>query len=190
MTEAAGTPQVPAVQDNQKKYLHSHVFDELISSPEDLPGLVAYGFYKSRKRQWIIEFEQENGRAPTKDECLGYSFGFREQALLALRDEAEGTLFRFAEGVIDSRKPELVSEAFNQRVINELSSMKTSFAADISGLREQLKKVTGYRHHIVGHVIGFIVLLLLVFIFSVAIKYEPHLADFFNWQKHDAASSQ
>ncbi len=185
-----GAPQVPALAESQKKYTHSHVFDELISSPEDLPGLVAYGLYKSRKRQWISDFETANGKPPTKEECLGYSFGFRDQSLSALREEAEGALFRFAEDVIESRKPELMVESFNQRAINEIADLKTRWASDIAELRGQLRKVSGYRHHIVGHVFGFAVLVLLVFIFSVAIKYEPHLGNMFVSQPNGAANTR
>jgi hypothetical protein len=173
----AGAEHVPALVDGSKKYNHSHVFDDLISDDEDLPGFVAYGFYKLRKRQWIIDFQRDNGKPPTKDECLQYSFTYRGNSLSALRQEAEGALFRFAEDVIESRKAGLVAEAFNHRAITEIADLKTKWASDIADLSGQLRKVTGYRHHIVGHVFGFIVLVLLAFIFTVAIKYEPRLAD-------------
>jgi hypothetical protein len=174
-----GAPNVPAWVDGQKKYAHSHVFDDLIQNDEDLPGFLAYGVYKSRKRQWIVDFQKDNGVAPTKEQCLDFSFTYREDSLAALRRDAEGRLFRFAEEVIDSRRPELMTEAFNQRAISEVLELKAKLASDIAELKGQLSKVTGYRHHIVGHVFGFIVLLLLAFIFTVAIKYEPRLADMF-----------
>jgi hypothetical protein len=97
-----------------------------------------------------------------------------------LRQEAEGILFRFAEEIIESKKSGMVAEAFNQRAVNEISDLRTRLSSEFTGLREQFKKVSGYRHHIVGHVFGFIVLVLLVFIFTVAVKYEPHLANLFS----------
>ena len=136
----AGT-KVPALADISKKYNYSHVFDDLIEDAEDLPGLVAYGFYKLRKRQWIIDFEKEKGQSPDKDQCLEYSFTFRDNSLEALRDEAEGVLFRFAENVIESRKPELISEAFNHRAIAEIADLKTKWAADIADLTVRTPKI-------------------------------------------------
>jgi hypothetical protein len=59
-SSGAGTTQVPALVDAQKKYSYSRVFDDLILNDEDLPGFVAYGFYKLRKRQWILDFQKDN----------------------------------------------------------------------------------------------------------------------------------
>jgi hypothetical protein len=185
MNDGDGAPRAVALNtvalaDSQKRYIHSHVFNDLVQDDEDLAGFVAYGVYKSRKRQWILDFQKDNGVPPTREECLNFSFTYRDDSLAALRRDAEGNLFRFAEELIESRKPELIAEAFNQRAINEIADLRMKLASDIAELRGQLRKVTGYRHHIVGHVVGFIVLVLLVFIFTVAIRYEPHLATLFS----------
>jgi hypothetical protein len=84
----------------------------------------------------------------------------------------------------------LISEAFNQRALSEIADLKAKLATDVADLNQQLRKVTGYRHHIVGHVAGFIVILLLAFVFAVAIRYEPRVADILFSQPHGVANTQ
>jgi hypothetical protein len=35
------------------RYIHSEIFDRLVHGPNDIPGLVAYGIYQTRKRTYI-----------------------------------------------------------------------------------------------------------------------------------------
>jgi hypothetical protein len=60
-----------------------------------------------------------------------------------------------------------MEEAFNNRTVQELGT-----------LRGAIKKISGYRHHVVGHVIGFFVLVALFWIVLLAIKYEPSVREF------------
>jgi len=151
------------------RYIHSDIFDRLIKGPDDLSGLVAYGLYQQRKRQWMKAVKDERSCQPSEEELRAHAFGYRDDALTALRNEGESILFRFAEAVIDSRMVKISEEAFNART-----------TAELFALRGSIKRISGYKHHIVGHVVGFMVLVLLAFIFTVAITYEPHLASLFS----------
>ena len=43
----------------EDRYVHSNVFARLVRDQNDLTGLVAYGLYKIRKREWIDKHESE-----------------------------------------------------------------------------------------------------------------------------------
>lgn len=168
MSDGEDAKVVELVPSAPQRYIHSDIFDRLVTEPDDLPGLVAYGLYQQRKRQWMADHESKFGRQPSEEELRQYAFGYRDGAVEALKNDAQGILFRFSEEVIELQKPDLIAEAFNARTQEELGSLRTS-----------IKKISGYRHHIVGHVVGFLCLLALAFIFTVAIRYEPHLGSMF-----------
>ena len=94
LTNAASHQELVAPTENSDRYIHSDVWDRLVRAPDDLPGIVAYGVYQQRKRQWISDCVKKDGCMPAVPDVKGFSFSFRDNALLSLREEAEGTLFR------------------------------------------------------------------------------------------------
>jgi hypothetical protein len=143
--DGEGHHQPLAVVD--ERYIHSEIFARLVKGRNDLPGIIAYGIYQTRKRAWIEAYKTRHGALPTVDELKGFSFGFQDDALAALREEAEGDMFRFAETLMNERTSEMMKTAFDARVI-----------AEVESLRVQVRGVGRYRHHVVGHLIGFAVL--------------------------------
>lgn len=89
--------------DSIERYIHSDIFDRVVEDDDDLVGLVAYGLYQQRKRQWMDDLRKEHDRLPTDDELQAHAYGYRGRALRSLRNDAEGILFRFTESVIESR---------------------------------------------------------------------------------------
>jgi hypothetical protein len=86
---------------------HSDIFDRLAAGNEtDLIGLVAYGLYQRRKRYWIKDFREKHQRFPTATEREEYSFSYRDDAIDALRREAEGVMAAFADEAIQEQLPE------------------------------------------------------------------------------------
>ncbi|MCJ2025103.1 hypothetical protein [Methylobacterium sp. J-067] len=155
----------PAVND---RYIHSDVFERLVLESGDLAGLVAYGYYQQRKRQWIDACKAK-GAPPTEQQIKDFAFGFQEDQLKALKSEAEGTLFRFGESMIESRMADMQETVYNAKTTEELTKLKS-----------KIEHISGYKHHIVGHVVGFVVLLFLAFTFNYIITYEPHIAGYFS----------
>jgi hypothetical protein len=164
----AERPSLPVVAED--RYVHSEVFDRLVKGPNDLPGLIAYGIYQIRKRAWIDACKSKHGLIPSVEELKSFSFGFQADALASLRDEAEGSMFRFAENVMNKRTEEMMQTAFDSRVI-----------AEIEDLKKQIRHVGSYRHHIVGHLIGFAVLVFVAAFFGFALTHEPSLRDAVGW---------
>ena len=90
--------------------------------------------------------------------------------LESLRGEAEADMFRFAETVMGSKIEEMMGTALNARTINE-----------IAGLKAEMRRCASYRHHIVGHVIGFGVLVIIVAFIAFIRAHEPSLRDIIDW---------
>ncbi len=111
--EAPATEPEPPKHD---RYVHSDVFDKLIDDDDDLVGLVAYGLYQLRKREWVAAHLAKNGRSPSEDDVKAYSFHFQEGSLDALTHEAEGIMYRYGEEYVQGRLPELQQVAFNERL--------------------------------------------------------------------------
>jgi hypothetical protein len=158
---------------------HSDIFDRLSAGQEtDLIGLVAYGLYQRRKRCWIEDFRHSHGRFPTSEERDSYAFGYREDAIEALRREAEGAMATFAEEAIQQQLPELRTDALGAET-----------RAVLSGIDEKLTHLGTYSHHIVGHLVGFLVLVGIVALGSFIVRYEPSIEGAYQWffGKHQEA---
>jgi hypothetical protein len=151
-------------------YIHSDIFQKLVKSSNDIPGLVAYGIYQIRKREWIEKYENTHRHPPGRDEVKNYSFGWGDGALNSLRGEAEADMFRFTEKIMAKKIEEMKSTAFNVRAINEVDDLK-----------KLMRRCGSYRHHIVGHVIGFGVLVVIVAVLALVWAHEPSLREVINW---------
>lgn len=150
---------------------HSDIFDRLAAGDEtDLVGLVAYGLYQRRKRCWINDFKAKNGRYPTAAERDFYAFGYRDDAIVALRREAEGVMATFAEQAIEEQLPELRRDALTAEIQAVLSSVDN-----------RINHLNGYGHHIVGHLVGFLVLVGGFAVLALILHFEPTFAAIYHW---------
>jgi hypothetical protein len=145
---------------------HSDIFNRL-SGADDLIGIVAYGIYQRRKRFWIDDFQKDCGRYPTWRERRAYAFGYRQDAILSLREEAEGVMAAFAEDAIDNRIQEMQTDALQAKTYEVLNRV-----------HRRITEIGGYWHHIVGHLVAFFVLAGLVLVVTVTVQYEPSLDKF------------
>jgi hypothetical protein len=69
------------------------LFKKLVTSDDDLVGLVAYGLYKQNKYEWLGAFENSCGRRPSADESRAYVLGEGTPRRIATyRQLAEGLL--------------------------------------------------------------------------------------------------
>jgi hypothetical protein len=150
---------------------HSDIFDRLAAGNEtDLIGLVAYGLYQRRKRCWIKDFQEKTGRYPSAADREFYAFGYRDDAISALRQEAEGVMATFGEQTIEGQLPELRRDALNAET-----------QAVLSSIDNRINHLNGYGHHIVGHLVGFLVLVGGFAVLALILHFEPTLANIYHW---------
>jgi hypothetical protein len=144
--------------DVKKRYIHSDIYDRLVDDDDDLIGLVAYGLYQSEKRRWIKNFETKNGRTPSEDEVKAFCFIYDNEMLNKLMSESDDLIFRVTEERIKERIAEVAARAFNERAIKEISDLNTKFATETAKIAHLVGKLSGYKHHVIGHILGFLVL--------------------------------
>lgn len=168
MADSAGGQSVPPPPPATTRTIHSHIFKALVQEDRDLIGLVAYGLYQQRKRRWIANFEAEYTIAPPEEKVKDYCFSFQKKELEELRQQATDLIATVLDNLNEANQPQLISDAFNERSTEALQR-----------LTARIDKISGYSHHIVGHVVGFLVLVGLVWISSVILHYEPTVKNWF-----------
>ena len=163
---------ISAATDTSGNYSHCTIFDQLVQSSDDqddIVGLLAYGIYEQRKRKWASDFFDEKKRFPSLENLADYDFHYRDEDLISLRQAAEAHFFEYSEAVKDQAIEELKLIALEGRLESELAA---------------LNKRTGYEHHIVGHVIGFVVLVIIAIFVKFAIDYEPSIKEYIGLSSH------
>jgi hypothetical protein len=184
------TPAATLQIGGEDRYIHSAVWDNLVESDADIAGMIAYGLYQQRKREWISDCLEKNGALPCKDEVKNHSNGYKTSALKALRDQADGILFQFGEEYADSKLSELQRKAFNSRAIAEISSAKE----DLDKIYRKIVETSGYVHHMKTHIAGFFALAALIALVTVLVQYEKSPGEFLKmfsgYGEHEATTSQ
>src|ERR1700686_3307400 len=145
---------------------HSDIFERLSANDDadDLIGLIAYGIYQRRKRAWMKDFCDTHNRFPTNEERHAYAFSYRQDAIQALRSDAESIMAAFAQGAIEERTNEMQTDALAAETHEVLTK-----------INRRITEIGGYWHHIVGHLVGFGALAGLVFAVTLIVRYEPTL---------------
>lgn len=94
---------------------YNDVFERLVDDAdegdEQLVGLVAYGLYKVGKREWLVTFRRENGRAPTEAECRLHARTQTDTTLQGYKAHASKVVEAYASAVLDGATPSIVADA-------------------------------------------------------------------------------
>lgn len=91
---------------------HNTMYERLVDqSGNKVQGFIAYGLYKTAKREWVRKFEADHGRPPRAAEVAAYVSAFTPQTVDAFEAQARGVLAQFAGGIIADARPEIVEEA-------------------------------------------------------------------------------
>ena len=91
---------------------HNPIFTKLVVDGDDkLLGMVAYGIYKTSKREWIQSFTDEHDRQPTPAELTAYAGTWTPQLIQNATDAATSALAEFASGAIDEARPAILKDA-------------------------------------------------------------------------------
>jgi hypothetical protein len=96
---------------------HNPIFSRFVQanspdSVEKLEGLVAYGLYKSAKREWAEAIWEREKRKPTHDELAAYISAWTPALLQGKEHEARAVLAAYADAVVEAAKPGIREEAF------------------------------------------------------------------------------
>lgn len=96
---------------------HNALYEKLVDEAESkIQGYVAYGLYKSAKRQWITDFKtKNNGKSPTKAEVQRYVATYTPQIMSALNEQSAQILVAFAVDTIAAEEPRILKDALRGR---------------------------------------------------------------------------
>ena len=137
-------------------------------SLDDLTGIIAYGIYQQRKREWIQRCRERDGAPPSEQAVRDFSYGFQEITINSLRQEAEGILYKFGSSYAEDQMQEMTGTALNQGVLNEVAE----FRRETKSLRDFVGHRTGYTHHIYTHVVGFLAIAGVIGLVTVAANFD------------------
>lgn len=94
---------------------YNNVFERLTDTTgndaPDLQGLVAYGFYKSAKRSWVLGYKAENEKPPNRTALRAFDKTQVDQVLDAYRQQADAALYKYAASVVEEARPEIEKTA-------------------------------------------------------------------------------
>lgn len=104
---------------------HNDIFEKFVDPEADdgaltVAGMIAYGLYKKDKRQWIIRFCSEKGRAPTPEEMADYRLGWNDTRLDNSRNTAQAVLGEFSSYVLLQERPKIIKEALRGRTVESI----------------------------------------------------------------------
>ncbi|MBD5805347.1 hypothetical protein AZOA_48000 [Azoarcus sp. Aa7] len=109
---AEGLPQTPQ---------YSWIYKDLVEDEGDIIGAIAYSIYKSRKIEYIRQFEDEHGRSPNDDELAEFNRAAKLPGQLEdYRDKAERYIDEFLEAVLAERIRVAEQELLQSRFIKEI----------------------------------------------------------------------
>ena len=93
------------------------MYERLVDgSANPVQGYIAYGLYKSAKREWVRQFEAERGRPPKAPEIRGYVEAYTPQMRNVFDAQAAGVLAEFADGAVSGARPMIVEHALRGTV--------------------------------------------------------------------------
>ncbi|NJM98011.1 MAG: hypothetical protein HC800_13435 [Phormidesmis sp. RL_2_1] len=78
-----------------------------ISKFDEVSGLIAYARYSLQKHQFVIKYQQEEGRPPTADNIQAIIMSFKDvnsEALQTLKQKSESLLREYAEEYAENAK--------------------------------------------------------------------------------------
>ncbi len=91
---------------------HNTMYERLVDqSGNKVQGFIAYGLYKTAKREWVRKFEIDHGRSPRASEVTGYVTAYTPQTIDAFEAQARGVLAQFAAGIVADARPEIIEGA-------------------------------------------------------------------------------
>jgi len=90
---------------------HNTMYERLVDQSDNkVQGFIAYGLYKTAKREWVRKFEADHSRPPKPTEINAYVSAYTPQTIDAFEAQASGVLAQFANGVVLDARPEIVEE--------------------------------------------------------------------------------
>lgn len=107
------------------------VYERLVSSPSDIPGMIAYSVYKGQKARHISAFVEKNGHPPTQAELMPQMEVWSSSSQIAFYESAAADITtKFLESVLADDLVER-EKYFSTKVHAEISNIRPNHILDI-----------------------------------------------------------
>lgn len=93
---------------------HNRLFEKFVDEAQDrsqVLGFIAYGIYKTSKREWCVNFTRDNNRAPTAQELAQYHSTWTPQLIQSVETEAAQILAEYGERIVSEAEPKILRSA-------------------------------------------------------------------------------
>ncbi|HMQ92576.1 MAG TPA: hypothetical protein PKA33_01380 [Amaricoccus sp.] len=98
---------------------YNAVFEKFVDAAQDdqseIVGIIAYGIYKTAKREWVIDFKEREQRSPTEAELLAYVSTWTESRVDGAKQNAAQVIAEFAQTILDEQEPRVLRAALRGR---------------------------------------------------------------------------
>lgn len=90
---------------------YNFIYKQLVTSEDDIVGLIAYGIYKKHKIEFVTHIKDEQKRDPTDEECNSFFIASTTSSQLdKYRSQAENMLLEMAGNITDNELKQYESE--------------------------------------------------------------------------------
>lgn len=110
---------------------YNFIYEKLVTTEDDLVGLIAYGIYKKHKIEFITKIKEEQQRDPIDEECHAFFIASTTDTQLEnYRSQAETMLSEMVGNIAREEIAEFEKEMlknYKQEISSCVPSNKTSF---------------------------------------------------------------
>jgi hypothetical protein len=123
----------------------AHVYDELVTGPDDFIGALAYSLYKQSKVEWIVKLKAGNGGIdPTPAEsAMFHSINILPANLQGFKDRALVLASSFLTVATHQRLDELSADTVQSALAAKFDSTQQAVSTDLASLRTELQLKRG-----------------------------------------------
>lgn len=143
---------------------YNRTYERLVNDPNDLVGLLAYALYKQSKRDWLTRYKQKDSSGPSLSEMQAYAEHFGDDDLRRFRDEAQTTLYEFAQTFLEDRLPSIKNDIVKAEI--------TPLLAD---LEETVKSRTSFKSALEANLAASLIITGVTAILIVSVLWLPDL---------------
>lgn len=122
-----------------------HVYDQLVTGPNDFIGALAYSLYKQTKVEWIINLKAANGGLePTAAESMMFhDFNVLPAQLQGYKDRATALAATFLSVATQQRLDELSGDTLQSALANKFDATHQAVATELGSYRRELAAKRG-----------------------------------------------
>lgn len=139
------------------------VFRQLVETPDDFLGMLAYSLYKRHKIEWLQAHPQDNHQAFKKVACTPQQIGM-------YRSQAEQMAKNFIDITLEALGEEMRNTIMTNEVMTRMNQIEPNLSGKIDQLKPPFSKVIG--NHFLGGICSAIVAVTLFGFFTLYSKFQ------------------